>query len=147
MDGIPRDWNNGCKNYNSESSWSLILKGCILLYAWLIFPISLSEQGQRRQGGWTYSTGRVNPTDPSALWIINNTSGEFSQKQEMNLDLDYSRIALTERSKRERATERTQQMICRPLMFGGYFGIKFLVCWIVFTRLSDYLSPKFEFKI
>lgn len=28
----------------------------------------------------TYGTGSVNPTDPTACWVINNTSGKFSQK-------------------------------------------------------------------
>lgn len=52
----------------------------MLLYIQLIFPICLARQGQRRQGGWTYGTGSVNLTDPTACWVINNTSGKFSQK-------------------------------------------------------------------
>lgn len=36
--------------------------------------------------------------------------------------LEYSRIALRKESKRGRGMERTQPMIYRPLLFGGYLA-------------------------
>lgn len=36
--------------------------------------------------------------------------------------LKYSRIALRKRSKRGRGIERTQPVIYRPLLFGGYLA-------------------------
>lgn len=73
------------KNTNLTHHGVYIYRAVCLTSA-AIYPIHLPcMQGQRRQISWTYGTGKVNPSGPTACWVINNTSGKFSQKLEDKL--------------------------------------------------------------
>lgn len=67
-DGSSLDSNNGCTNLSDRGFW-------------LISPICLARQGQRKQSVWIYSTRSWNPTDPTAFWVIFNVSRKFLKKQ------------------------------------------------------------------